>query len=104
LENFAAGWGFGSILPITASIFFNPEIICLTNSLVKDNRSLLSFVPYLGYNITKNFSVLAAPSLTWVHNNDVDELEKPFFKIVNYEINENDSLVVGARASVRVRF
>jgi hypothetical protein len=76
----------------------------MTNSWVKDNQSFLSFVPYLGYNITKNFSVLAAPSLTWVHDNDVDEFGKPFFKIVNYEINDNDSLVVGARASVRICF
>jgi hypothetical protein len=104
LENFATGMGLGLIIPINTHLFINPELNYLFTPFGNITNSILSFVPYFGYNITKNISVLIAPSITWVHNFGEDDLIKPFFKIVSNDINERNSIAVGVRASLRVRF
>jgi len=103
-KDFATGLGCGSIIPINGSFFFHPEINGLNTLRDGDDRQLVSCIPYLGYNITKNIDVLVAPSITWAHNNGDDEFEKPLFEILSHEFNKKNSIVVGARANLRIRF
>ena len=103
-NNFASGLGVGSLVPIKNSFFFNPELNFL-NSLGKNNSvQSTSFVSFFGYDFDKRFSITAGPSVTWSRNYGDGDLSKPLFKIVNYEINDNHNIVVGARFAVRYRF
>jgi hypothetical protein len=102
------------MLSINGSFFFNPEVhgsVALwwgdgtldENGESMSSTTLLTFVPYFGYNITRNFSVAAGPSVTWVHA-DNRRFPEPLFSILTREINERNNITLGARASVRYRF
>lgn len=101
-NRFAAGAGFGTIVPIDDSFFFNPEISGLS-SLESNSRNLTSFVPYFGYNFSERFSITAAPSVTWSNTPRDTDLLEPIFSISNFEIDGRDEIIVGARVSVRWR-
>jgi hypothetical protein len=104
-SDFATGVGFGSILNINKSFYFNPELNYMNTKQGwdKNNGHLLSFTPYVGFNITKNFSITAGPSVTWARVED-GNLQDPLFAIYEHKINDNNEIVIGARASVRVQF
>ncbi|MDR2148383.1 MAG: hypothetical protein LBE91_18225, partial [Tannerella sp.] len=101
----ATGIGIGSVISLKNSFFFNPELTFLT-PLGKnaENRQLTSFVPFFGYNINKHFSIVAGPSVTWNSKNDNDDLQKPIFRIADFEISDDHHIVVGARGGIRYRF
>jgi hypothetical protein len=103
-RKFASGLGFGSIIPITPAFFFNPELNFLSQITGSNSTQLHTFIPYFGYNINRNFSVVAGPSITWAYNNDGEDILKPFFAFLNREINERNRIILGARAAVRYRF
>ena len=118
---FVTGFGFGSVLPIGRVFFFNPELsFSSANSFGDDDEpylgiNFLSFVPSFGINIGRHFSITAGPSVTWanahIYNPDdwpraVDTnvaMPKPLFGY-NHSITPNHSIVIGARAALRVRF
>jgi hypothetical protein len=111
-EDFALGFGIGSIFPIGSLFFLNPEINYLTPSAFSWNDSnvyLHSFVPSFGIKLSKFFSITAGPSVTWVHrwwwgSGDDEALPKPLFSIADHSINERNSIVVGARVAGRLHF
>jgi len=103
IDYFFVGLGFGSIINITESFFFNPELNSIT-TVGNDNRHFLSFVPFFGYNINRNFSAVIGPSVTWMSASDNGYLQEPFFNIAYNSIDDNNSIVVGFRAAVRFRF
>ena len=102
-NNFAWGLGFGSIIPLGSAFYLNPEITSISPISMKEEAQFNTFVPYLGFNITRHFSVCAGPSVTWVHCKDGDETE-PLFSIKSFEINDRHTIVLGARAALRFRF
>jgi hypothetical protein len=102
-DNFAMGIGFGSILNINKSLFFNPELNYMNTTWTEENNQSVSFIPFIGFNITKNFSITAGPSFTWVRNEDCDD-QDPLFALYEYEYNDENDIVIGARASLRFRF
>jgi len=104
LKYFAAGLGFGSIIRISESFFVNPEVNSLSTFESRGNRQYLSFVPFFGFDINRFFSVTLGPSVTWTRANSDAELRSPNFYITEHRINDNNSIVVGARAALRLRF
>jgi hypothetical protein len=103
-RKFAYGLGFGSILPITGSFFFSPELITMSQMGFSNNTLFSSFVPYFGYNINRNFSVTAAPTFTWAYNDEGEDTLKSLFSILNREINDKHGISLGVRAALRYRF
>jgi len=105
---FATGFGIGSIIPIGESFFFNPELTSFAPLLRRgeaQQQQLMSFVPLVGFNINRHFSVTAGPSVTWSWaEGDAGVPREPFFSIVSHDINDRHSIVVGARAGLRFRF
>jgi hypothetical protein len=127
----AIGLGAGSIIPIGKFFFFNPEFSVLSSVKWQNYHSFLtfnaeSFVPYIGFKFGKHLSITAGPSITWVQTyNEADikkqlkgmsanisdwevsntpvEMPKPLFSIYSYDINENNRMVIGARAAVRLQ-
>jgi hypothetical protein len=105
--NFATGLGFGSILPIGKTFFFNPELNSLTvnqwgNLREVSSVNLSSFATYFGINLGR-FSLAAAPSVTWVYTGNA-EMPKPNFSLHSYDFNDNHHFVIGLRAAARLRF
>jgi len=68
----------------------------------KDSDKLLSVTPFLCFSLNKNFSITAGPSITWLEAGNA-ELQKPIFRIAQNFIDENNSIVIAARAGVRFR-
>jgi hypothetical protein len=122
LENFAIGTGFGSIIPIRTFFYINPEINFVSSAWSKsinNNQQLLSFVLYSGFKINNNWSITIGPSVSWVNsikwqsNNgswhdgkyvNNDTYQEPLFKISSIDINKNNGIIIGARASARLCF
>jgi len=106
-NDLAIGSGFGSIISISETFFFNPELNFMSSTiwtiLNGNTQNFISFIPYFGYKINKNFCITLGPSLTWI-NGDNGSLKKPLFKISHHKINENNSLITGVRASFRLAF
>jgi hypothetical protein len=102
-KNLAAGAGLGSILPVCESLFFNPEINLLNTNWAKASQTFLSFIPHLGVNLGKGWSVTLGPSVTWVHNSGNEPMQEPIFSISSHDINSNNRIVIGVRIGVRVR-
>ena len=102
----AIGFGIGSIIPIGASFFFNPELMNFTPLIHRSGvHQLVSFTPLAGFNINRHFSITAGPSVTWSRvSGNVDTPMEHLFSIMTHEINDRHSIVVGARASLRLRF
>ena len=120
-EQFTAGAGFGSIIPMGKIFFFNPEIGLINTTLRRNNepyfRQYHSLVPFFGFNLGKHFSVTAGPSVVWVRSwgrradmpgvyvlDDQNTVSEPLFSLYSHKFSEWDSIIVGARAAVRVRF
>jgi len=106
-RNFDLVAGVGSILPITGAFFFNPEILLYGN--FKENQSHFSLVPYFGFNIAGGLSLLFGPSVTWSRVTEQYSLRDPSFAIMEetYSSNNNaerNSIVIAARAALRLRF
>jgi hypothetical protein len=96
---FIPGTGIGSILRLSNTFYFNPELTIVYQHW----QRILSFVPYFGCNIG-NFSIVAGPSVSWVRSETGDATREPSFSIAQHTFNEKNRLVLAARAGVRYRF
>jgi len=115
-EHPAFGLGLGSIFSITNVFFFNPEINAMSAfSREKGSAQLQSIVPLFGFRLGKHFSVTAGPSVSLASSFNEAEAPEPLFSIMKYTFNKTHdimehsvdasySIVVGARAGVRVSF
>jgi hypothetical protein len=103
-NSFALGAGLGSIIPVSGSFFFNPEVNTLHSLGSDDDNQQVSLVTFFGYSFNRHFSITAGPSVTWSHCGKDGSLPKSLFSIVSHEINARNNLVVGARLGVRYRF
>ncbi len=100
---YASGFGFGSIIPLQKSLFFNPEILSM-NTIEKNNRQLISFVPMMGVHLNNHLSLTAGPTVTWSNSIEDKDVLKPVFNIADFDIDKNNRIFVGAKAGLRVRF
>ncbi|MDR2735127.1 MAG: hypothetical protein LBC99_10960 [Spirochaetota bacterium] len=103
-QNFGIGAGIGTIRPITAFLFFNPEFNAFLMNTGPNNQSLMCVITSLGCNLGKNLSLTAGPELAWSWNYGSDPLRKPAYSLAIWNIDNGSDLVLGARASLRYRF
>jgi len=97
-EPWAIGFGAGSIVPMNEEVFFNPELSSQT-VLSGDYKEFSSLVLNFGHAFTENVDFLAGPSLVWNRTNN-----KPLFSLRDWNLDANDQLHLGLRASLRYRF
>jgi hypothetical protein len=99
---FHIGGGLGSIIDISELFFFNLEI----NSRSIINRKgyfLQSVEPAFGLNITPKLSLIAGPLIEYEYKKEGKDGGR-FFRLAAFEITESSSLLLGAKAALRVRF
>jgi len=112
-DNFAIGFGIGSLLPVGKIFFFNPEYIALSSPRVEENdlsfgfynsgnRNLQTLVTYFGVNLGK-LSLAAGPSITFIQTYGNASQPDPLFSLYSYDIDRRNRIVVGARAALRWR-
>jgi hypothetical protein len=105
-EQIIVGVGLGTIIHLGKTFYLNPEI-ALYNNINESFQNYMSIVPYFGYNINSNLSIVVGPTLVWTFNdkNFRDKnLEKAFYEIAEYSINEKNKLFLGARMGIRFRW
>ncbi|MDR0733752.1 MAG: hypothetical protein LBF08_06815 [Dysgonamonadaceae bacterium] len=95
------GAGFGTIIQLGNTFYLNPEIASY-NGINENFQNYVSVIPYFGYNIIPNLSIVAGPSLVWTYNDK--NIEKPFYKIIEHSINNKNKLYLGARMGIRFRW
>jgi len=100
------GIGLGTHISISDNFFFNPELTFMSNMSIGDtNLYYCSFAPNLGFRIAYGFSVLVAPTITWVHSRNNDgEISKTFLSLYNHEINSKSNLLIGGRLALRFQW
>jgi hypothetical protein len=105
LENpFAFGLGLGSILPISNSFFFNPEIVSQSTIARRNNRQIQSLTTSLGCNLSSNLSIVAGPSLVFNYSNGDSEFNNPIYSIYSNRISETINCIIGFRFALNYEF
>jgi hypothetical protein len=99
---FASGFGLGKIITMGNAFSFIPEINFM-HTVADDAQMYLSLLPFFGYNITRHFSIVFGPSVTWAHKFGGGVLEKPVFSIYEYSIDSGNRITIGAKAGLRFR-
>lgn len=101
---FAIGYGFGSLLPLSKRLYFNPEI-SRTQPVSKDNQVQIStFVGNFRFKLSPHLSIAAGPSVIHAYINDEYASYKPVYSIVDHPLNSKNRLLVSARAALSVNF
>jgi hypothetical protein len=97
------GTGFGTIIPLGETFFVNPELT-LHNGIANKIYQYISFTSYLGYNLISNLSIVAGPSVSWTYSNKHMDMGSPFYHIIEYSVNDDNKLYLGARAALMFRW
>jgi len=108
-DNFALGGGFGSLLAMGESFYFNPEASIFNPVSNNAHQRFLSLVGNFRYQFLPHFQIAVGPSVTWEYankkySNKKGDLYDPIYSIVNQKIDDRNRLVVGARAALSVDF
>jgi hypothetical protein len=99
---FAFGIGFGSIIPVHKSFFLNPELNALyTFELTRQYFESLSLLA--GFKLGSHFSIIAGPSLTYMHVDEDSHNTRPVF-MLGKEFAEDHYMLFGVKAGIRFRF
>jgi hypothetical protein len=99
----ASGIGIGSILPLSESLYFNPELMT-HNIIVSDNSFLHTLALNVGYKLTDQLHLTAGPSIAWNHSSNTNELFKENFAIRKWALDDHNNLFVGVRIGIRYVF
>ncbi len=102
-HNLAVGLGVGSILPLTESFYFNPEILT-QNKVVSENGFLHSLALNVGYCLTDKLHLSLGPSLVWNHAVNSSDLINENYAIKKWELDDRNTLLIGARIGIRYVF
>jgi hypothetical protein len=98
------GVGFGSIIQLNERLFINPEITSHYSGTA-DIQYYLGFIPHIGYNIIPHLSIVAGPSVVWAFWRDNGrEPHEPFYNMLHYWMDDENSLYLGARIAFRFRW
>ncbi|MDR2807609.1 MAG: hypothetical protein LBB43_01220 [Spirochaetaceae bacterium] len=104
-EQIIFGAGLGSIIRLGKRCYFNPEITA-HNRINEGFQRYISVIPYFGYTIIPNLSIVIGPSALWTYVNKEREkdAESPRYSILSYSINDENLLYLGARVALRFRW
>jgi hypothetical protein len=104
-KEFALGAGVGTNLKLGRRFFLNPEALSQV-TMERHPQHIVTLNTMIGFSITKNISLVAGPDVVWIHRTDErsQPLLKPQYSFHREEIDSWNSIHVGAKAALRVRF
>jgi hypothetical protein len=103
-KRFAVGYGFGSLLPFSKKVFFNPELSSMHPISEDYHSQIQSFAANIRFKISPNLQIAAGPSISHVYFDNEMYYEKPEYSFLNHSINAKNRLVIAARAALTVNF
>lgn len=99
----ATGIGIGSILPLSESLYLNPELLS-QNKLVSENTFLYSLGLNVGYCLSEKLHLSLGPSLVWNHARNTNDLFHENVAIRKWAIDDHTNLFLGVRIGIRYVF
>lgn len=101
-NNLNFGLGMGSIINFNEKLFFNPEIISLSNSgsWGKEYKTFTSLNLAMGYNFTPRLHFSFGPSITHSHSNTENEFFEPYFNTLSHQIDKRNQINLGFRTGL----
>lgn len=100
------GAGFGSYLPISKQVFFNPEL--LTTNIYKESsnefQQITSLTPNIGFNVTNRLQLTAGPTFNWSYSPENNHTINPGFSLFNHVFNSQNNMNVGFRVGLNYVF
>jgi hypothetical protein len=103
-KRLATGGGFGTLLPISKSLYFNPEISSLTPLNYDHGMQISSLACNLSYQITPFLQISAGPSVTHAYFGKAETQFKPAYHFIDHKINDKNRLILSARAAIGITF
>ncbi len=97
----ASGLGIGSVVPLTDTVYFNPEIQSSTTFEV-GNRQFVSLTPAVGFRVAPRLDLVAGPSVVWSYSHGNREPLSPWFQFGGWSPNERQEIFVGFKLALRV--
>lgn len=101
-NQFAMGTGLGSLIHLKENLYFNPEAT-FHSSFRSDNFNATSLAMNLIYSINSNLQLASGVSVVQL-SYPKDCYQEAYFKFSKVEINDRNSLIVGARIAITYSF
>lgn len=101
-NQFAYGAGLGTIIRLNKTFGFNPEAT-IQSSIEQHPQMFTSLTACFSLHITPKISLVAGPSVTWIHKGSVsgESLYKPGYSLYDDSYDYRNRLTAGAQASLR---
>jgi hypothetical protein len=100
------GLGFGTYVNFSSKFFFNPEAIAI-GTVEKNQQQGLRLTTNVGFRLSKHFSIVAGPAITYVYKDDDNgNFHNPAFPIYKTNFGGSDirQLFIGVGVSLRYKF
>jgi hypothetical protein len=101
-EHYALGLGIGSIIPISRSVYFNPEVT--VQGTYPDYHEIYGLTTQLGFALNRRLHLSFGPSLVWLNRESQEYYYDPLFYFYEYRVNDKNKIVMGARISMKYNF
>lgn len=106
-DPFSLGAGFGTFIPLSSRLDFNPEIQSQV-SMQRHPQHFVSLVTPVHVSITRHIGFSAGPTVVWTSKenfrDDSNALHPVDFSLYKKDLNTDNRLHVGVKASLRVAF
>ena len=104
-NQFAVGYGVGSLLPLSKKIYFNPEASSIDPIGINYHMQIQSLVGNISYKLSPHMQIAAGPSISHIYTENENNLYNPRYYFLNTSvINNRNRIVVGARAALSINF
>jgi hypothetical protein len=101
-EHYALGLGIGSIIPISRSVYFNPEVTA--QGTYPDYHEIYGLTTQLGFALNRRLHLSLGPSLVWLNRESREYFYDPLFYFYEYRVDDKNKIVMGARISLKYNF
>jgi hypothetical protein len=98
-ETYAFGMGLGSNIPLSTSVWFNPELTAQTT--YPNGKEIYGLTAQLGFAVTPRFVISLGPSLIWLSRDKEEDFFDPLFSFYDYRINDKNWILAGVRFALR---
>jgi hypothetical protein len=101
-EHYALGLGIGSIIRLSPTVFFNPELTAQVT--YPDYYEIYGLTTQLGFALNKRLHFSLGPSLIWLNTDIGEYFYDPLFYFYEYPVDDHNKIVMGARISLKYIF
>jgi hypothetical protein len=98
-EPYALGMGLGSNIPLSRSVWFNPELTA--QGTFPHHEEIYGVTTQLGFLLSPRCHFSLGPSVVWLRRDNNEGFFEPLFSFYDYRINEKNKIIAGVRIALR---